>query len=104
MIIGMGTDSGVSLGWTIHTELRDMAGCGLTPMEVIEGRDRGSTRRSWGSTISARWRRGKNASFVVLDANPLDDIGNTRRIASIYLGGVPVDRAALRATFMDRVP
>ena len=36
MIIGMGTDSGVSVAWTTHTELRDMAGCGLTPMEVIE--------------------------------------------------------------------
>jgi imidazolonepropionase-like amidohydrolase len=35
---------------------------------------------------------GKNADFVVLDANPLDDITNTRRIASVYLRGVAVDR------------
>jgi len=33
----------------------------------------------------------------VLDANPLEDILNTRRIAGIYIGGKPVDRAALRA-------
>jgi hypothetical protein len=33
----------------------------------------------------------------VLDANPLDDITNTRRIASVYLRGSQVDRAALRA-------
>ena len=41
MIIGMGTDSGVSVGWTVHTELRDMARCGLSPMEVIVAATRG---------------------------------------------------------------
>ena len=39
----------------------------------------------------------KNADFVVLDANPLDDITNTRRISSVYLRGAQVDRAGLRA-------
>ena len=41
--------------------------------------------------------RGKGADFVVLDANPLDDIANTRRISAVYLRGAAVDRAALRA-------
>jgi len=36
---------------------------------------------------------------VVLDANPLDDITNTRRINTVYLRGGQVDRAALRARF-----
>ena len=40
---------------------------------------------------------GKNADFVVLDANPLDNIANTRRISRVYLRGGAVDRAALRA-------
>ena len=40
---------------------------------------------------------GKEADFVVLDANPLDDILNTRRISSVYLRGKAVDRKALRA-------
>jgi imidazolonepropionase-like amidohydrolase len=44
-------------------------------------------------TIAAR----KSADFLVLDANPLDDITNTRRIASVYLRGAQVDRAALKA-------
>ena len=35
---------------------------------------------------------GKSADFVVLEANPLDDITNTRRIASVYLRGDEVDR------------
>ena len=103
MIIGMGTDSGVSVAWTTHTELRDMAGCGLTPMEVIEAATRVNAE-ILGLDDLGTVAAGKNASFVVLDANPLDDIGNTRRIASVYLGGVAVDRAALRATFLDRVP
>jgi len=38
---------------------------------------------------------GKSADFVVLDANPLTDITNTRKISSVYLRGTAVDRAAL---------
>ena len=102
MIIGMGTDSGVSVGWTTHTELRDMAGCGLSPMEVIVA----ATRVNAGilglddlGTVAA----GKRAAFVVLDADPLADIRNTRRIAAVYLRGEEVDRDALRARFMDGV-
>jgi imidazolonepropionase-like amidohydrolase len=45
---------------------------------------------------------GRSADFVVLDANPLDDITNTRRIASVYLHGTMVDRAALRAKWAGR--
>jgi imidazolonepropionase-like amidohydrolase len=41
---------------------------------------------------------GKSADFVTLDANPLDDITNTRRIADVYLRGERVDRAALSAS------
>ena len=41
---------------------------------------------------------GKSADFIVLDANPLDDITNTRRIASVYLRGAAVDRAAFRVS------
>jgi imidazolonepropionase-like amidohydrolase len=38
---------------------------------------------------------GKSADFIVLDANPLDDIRNTRRIAQVYVRGRHVDRASL---------
>ena len=102
MIIGMGTDSGVSVAWTTHTELRDMAGCGLTPMEALEAATRVNAEilelDDLGAVVV-----GKRASFVVLDANPLDDIANTRRIADVYLRGERVDRDTLRAGFMDGV-
>ena len=102
MIIGMGTDSGVSVAWTTHTEIRDMAGCGLTPMEAIESATR-INAEILGLDDLGTVAEGKSASFVVLDANPLEDITNTRRIDSVYLRGEPVDREALRAKFMDGV-
>ena len=45
---------------------------------------------------------GKSADFVVLDANPLDDITNTRKISRVFLRGVEIDRAKLKAGFMNR--
>ena len=42
---------------------------------------------------------GKSADFIVLDANPLDDITNTRRIDAVYLRGMEVDREALGVRF-----
>ena len=102
MIIGMGTDSGTSVAWTVHTELRGMVSCGLSPMQAIVA----ATRTS--AEILGLDRLGtvapeKSADFVVLDANPLNDITNTRLISQVYLWGEEVDRAALRAGFMDGV-
>ena len=47
-------------------------------------------------TLEAR----KSADFVVLEANPLDDITNTQRIVDVYLRGEPVDRAGLSAKWL----
>ena len=102
MIIGMGTDSGTSVAWTAHTELRDMVSCGLSPMEAILAAT-SVNARILGLDDLGMVAAGKNASFVVLDADPLDDINNTRSINQVYLGGTPVDREALRARFMEGV-
>ena len=37
----------------------------------------------------------KNADFIVLDANPVDDITNTRKISQVILRGAAVDRSKL---------
>ena len=93
--IGFGTDAGVSVGWNAHAELADMVAAGMTPAQVIVAATRTSAeilRLDQLGTIAA----GKSADFIALDANPLDDITNTRRISRVYLRGQEVDRAALR--------
>ena len=42
---------------------------------------------------------GMSADFIVLDANPLDDIANTKRITDVYLRGRKLDRQAMRAAW-----
>ena len=98
--IGMGTD-GPSSGWNPHVEMADMVAAGMTPAQVIVAATRTSAdilHLSDLGTVAA----GKSADFVVLDANPLDDITNTRRISTVYMRGTAVDRAALRAGWTGR--
>jgi imidazolonepropionase-like amidohydrolase len=45
---------------------------------------------------------GRSADFIVLDANPLENIANTRRINKVYLRGQEVDRAGMRARWQAR--
>jgi imidazolonepropionase-like amidohydrolase len=45
---------------------------------------------------------GKSADFIVLDANPLENIANTRRINKVYLRGAEVDRASMRAKWQAK--
>ena len=99
--IGFGTDSAV--GWTAHIEMEDLVVAGLTPAEVIVAATQ-SSAEILGLTDHGTLAVGKSASFIVLDANPLDDITNTRRIADVYIRGMRVDRAALRARWRDPAP
>jgi imidazolonepropionase-like amidohydrolase len=96
--IGYGTDAGISVGWTAHTELADMVAAGMTPAQVLVAATRTAAeilKLDTRGTLAA----GKSADFIVLDANPLDDITNSRRIADVYLRGVRVDRSALSAAW-----
>ncbi len=87
--ITLGTDG--NRPWGPHEEMEDMVLAGMTPMQVIVAATRNSAgfvRMTDAGTLEA----GMSADFIVLDANPLDDITNTRRISSVILRGAAVDR------------
>jgi imidazolonepropionase-like amidohydrolase len=86
----LGTDG--NRPWGPHEEMEDMVLAGMTPMQVIVAATRNSAeflRLADTGTVEP----GKSSDFLVLDANPLDDITNTRRIAAVILRGAPVDRS-----------
>ncbi|MBI3049534.1 MAG: amidohydrolase family protein [Acidobacteria bacterium] len=96
--IVLGTDTGQirhRIGYFAHLELEALVAIGMTPAEAIAAatRDAADIAQMNTGLVAA----GRSADFIVLDANPLEDISNTRRIADVYLRGRPVDRAGLRA-------
>ncbi|HSP67217.1 MAG TPA: amidohydrolase family protein [Bryobacteraceae bacterium] len=98
----LSTDAGVSakysFGFAEHHEIGMYVKFGLSPAQAIvvsTSRPTEVLRISDTGTLA----RGKRADFIVLDANPLENIRNTRTIDSVYLNGVKLDRAALQAKF-----
>jgi imidazolonepropionase-like amidohydrolase len=101
--IVMGTDAGAVpdhfFGYTGHRELEIFVRLGMTPMQaIIAGTSRSAERL--GLQDMGTLAQGKSADFVILDANPAEDIRNTRTIDRVYLRGVAVDRVGLRRSWI----
>jgi imidazolonepropionase-like amidohydrolase len=89
MTIVMGTDG--NSYWGPHIEMEDMVASGMSPADVIVAATKNSAELL-GFDELGTVEVGKSADFIVLEANPLDDITNTRRIVDVYLRGEQVPR------------
>jgi imidazolonepropionase-like amidohydrolase len=93
----LGSDTGLEdhlFGMSEQRELESMAKAGMSPMQVIVAAT-GRAAEFLGLDKTGSLAVGKEATFLVLDANPLDNITNTQRISRIYFKGTQVDRSAL---------
>ena len=98
--IAMGTDSGGGpgrfQGYFEHLELEYETKAGLTPMQALVSATSGAAGAIGISAQVGTLEKGKWADFLVLSANPLDDIRNTRKIEAVWIGGVQVPAKAAK--------
>jgi len=91
--IVVGTDGNTP--YAPHVEMEDMVAAGMTPMQVIVAATRNGAQ-FLKMTDAGTIETNQSADFIVLDANPVDDITNTRKISSVYLRGAAVDRSSYK--------
>jgi imidazolonepropionase-like amidohydrolase len=92
--IVFGTDSGVPtrfIGYFEHLEMAMMADAGLTPMQIIVSATKNPAEylglKDLGTLTSGYW-----ADFIVLEADPLVDIRNVKKISKVFISGTEVIR------------
>ena len=93
MRIAFGTDG--STPWAVHLELEDMVRAGMTPSDVLVAATSTSAALLGLAGEVGAIAPAMSADFVVLDANPLDDITHTREIDAVYLRGEALDRESM---------
>jgi len=99
--IAVGTDGGGS--FAPHLDMRLMVkDLGMTAQQAITVATKNSAE-ALGLNSLGTIAAGKDASFLVLNANPLDDIKNTARIADVYIKGHKVDREMIKKTYLARL-
>jgi imidazolonepropionase-like amidohydrolase len=96
ILAGTDTAAGVRVypGFSLHSELELLTHAGLSPMETLQTATR-NPGIYLGLSDTGTIEKGKRADLVLLDANPLDSISNTRKIRSVVLNGRYLSRADL---------
>lgn len=96
--IAAGTDTPIGLsipGYSLHTELQRLVAAGLSPQEAL---DSATLRPAEFFSIEDKLgliRPGYTADLILLSANPLENIGNTRAVELVLKGGKVVNRQQL---------
>jgi len=103
MIVVGGTDTGQTrhlMAFQNHLDLESMVAMGMTPNEAIKAATSDGARI--GKFNTGLVAAGRQADFIVLNANPLDNISNTRRIDKVFLRGDEVPRAQYAAKWVAK--
>jgi imidazolonepropionase-like amidohydrolase len=82
-------------GFSLHDELVNFVEAGFTPMESLQTATSNPAKFLGMEDTMGSIDPGKKADLVLLSANPLEDIGNTKRITAVIARGRVFDRAAL---------
>jgi hypothetical protein len=99
-----GTDEGNPFcypGFSLHDELGFLVQAGLTPMQALQAATLNPARFLEKEKDFGTIEEGKIADLILLDANPLEHIGNTKKIAAVVYGGNLFDRTALDQILSD---
>ena len=94
----LGTDAGDSFvfpGASVHDELQELVKAGLTPAEALRAATLSGAEYLGRANEFGTVAVGRRADLVLLDASPLDDVANTKRIRAVFLAGRVLERAAL---------
>jgi len=100
-----GSDSGANEysvpGFSLHDELVELVGAGLTPMQALQSATLNAARYLGITDAFGTVELGKAADLVLLEGNPLEDIGNTRKVSAVVVNGKIFDKPELQKIFDD---
>jgi imidazolonepropionase-like amidohydrolase len=88
-------------GFSLHDELELLVKAGLTPLDALQTATRNPAKYCDRLKDFGTVEVGKIADFVLLDADPLKDIKNTRKIAAVMVGGTLLPKDKLQKIFVD---
>jgi imidazolonepropionase-like amidohydrolase len=88
-------------GFSLHDELEELVSAGLSPLAALQAATLNPAKYFGMTESHGTVELGRLADLVLLDANPLDDIRHTTRIAAVVANGVLFERPALQKMLAD---
>ena len=88
-------------GFSLHQEFRELAECGLSPLEILQMTTLNGAEFLGRQTTMGTVGEEENTNLVLLDANPVEDVTNFDKIAAVFLKGKYFSRDALDKMLSD---